>query len=135
MINAQNYIANIGGKQMIIAGKPNTSTTTTPSGQGIVLQSSGTNNGASYILNAQGQPMKVQGNILTQPLTSQTQTMMVGNQLMKVQSLNQLQNKGIVQTAGSMNADGRTNQPLIIGSNFKLLKVRFKLHLNCISWN
>ena len=64
MINSQNYIANIGGKPLIIAGKANTSGNNT-AGQGIVLQASNSPNG-TFILNSQGQQLKVQGNILTQ---------------------------------------------------------------------
>ncbi len=72
MVNTQNYIANIGGKSLLITGKPTTTTgNSAGSGnsnnqQGIVLQASGTPNGTSYILGSQGQPLKVQGNIITQ---------------------------------------------------------------------
>lgn len=66
MINSQNYIANIGGKPLIISGKANASgNNNTGGGQGIVLQASNSTNG-TFILNSQGQPLKVQGNILTQ---------------------------------------------------------------------
>lgn len=66
MINSQNYIANIGGKPLIIAGKPNASgNSLNTGGQGIVLQTSNSPNG-TFILNSQGQQLKVQGNILTQ---------------------------------------------------------------------
>lgn len=64
MINSQNYIANIGGKPLIIAGKPTSSNSNSVGGQGIVLQSNAQN--GTIILNSQGQPLKVQGNILTQ---------------------------------------------------------------------
>lgn len=65
MLSTQNYIANIGGKQMLITGKP--PVTTGGTNQGIMLQTSGASNGSNtFILNSQGQPMKVQGNILTQ---------------------------------------------------------------------
>ena len=64
MLSTQNYIANIGGKQMLITGKPSVAGGTN---QGIMLQTSGASNGSNtFILNSQGQPMKVQGNILTQ---------------------------------------------------------------------
>lgn len=75
MLNTQNYIANIGGKSLLITGKPtatvtsnNPSVSGTSSGnQGIVLQTTGgTPNGTSYILGSQGQTLKVQGNIITQ---------------------------------------------------------------------
>lgn len=70
MINSQNYIANIGGKPLIIANKTNaTGGTTNAGGQGLVLQASNSPNG-TFILNSQGQQLKVQGNILTQ-VTSQ----------------------------------------------------------------
>lgn len=70
MINSQNYIANIGGKPLIIANKTNAAGgTTNAGGQGLVLQASNSPNG-TFILNSQGQQLKVQGNILTQ-VTSQ----------------------------------------------------------------
>lgn len=70
MINPQNYIANIGGKPMIIAGKSNTSgTANTTGGQGLVLQTGNASNGGAFILNSQGQQLKVQGNILNQVCT------------------------------------------------------------------
>lgn len=67
MVNSQNYqFANIGGKPLIIANKGNaTASNTTASGQGLVLQASNAHNG-TFILNSQGQQLKVQGNILTQ---------------------------------------------------------------------
>lgn len=66
MINSQNYIANIGGKPLIIANKTNASGgNVTSSGQGLVLQANNSPNG-TFILNSQGQQLKVQGNILTQ---------------------------------------------------------------------
>lgn len=67
MINSQNYITNLGGKPVIIAGKANsTATSNTAAGQGLVLQSTGSNPNGTIILNSQGQQLKVQGNILTQ---------------------------------------------------------------------
>lgn len=45
MINQQNYIANIGGKPMIIAGK--------------ALQSGNAANGGAFILNSQDQQLKI----------------------------------------------------------------------------
>lgn len=67
MINSQNYqFANIGGKPLIIANKSNaTGSNNTTGGQGLVLQASNAANG-TFILNSQGQQLKVQGNILTQ---------------------------------------------------------------------
>lgn len=66
MINSQNYIANIGGKPLIIAGKANASGNgNATGGQGLVLQANSSPNGA-FILNSQGQQLKVQGNLLTQ---------------------------------------------------------------------
>lgn len=64
MLNSQNYIANIGGKPLIISNKANATGGNNTTG-GLVLQASNSPNG-SFILNSQGQPMKVQGNILTQ---------------------------------------------------------------------
>lgn len=66
MINSQNYLANFGGKPLIIAGKPNASgSASTSGGQGLVLQTGNTQNG-TFILNSQGQQLKVQGNLMTQ---------------------------------------------------------------------
>jgi hypothetical protein len=67
MINSQNYqFANIGGKPLIIANKANaTGNNNATGGQGLVLQASNASNG-TFILNSQGQQLKVQGNILTQ---------------------------------------------------------------------
>lgn len=65
MLSTQNYIANIGGKQMLITGKPPVAGG--GANQGIMLQTTTASNGSNtFILNSQGQPMKVQGNILTQ---------------------------------------------------------------------
>lgn len=70
MINSQNYIANFGGKPVIIAGKSNASgSSNNVGGQGLVLQANNTQNGA-FILNSQGQQLKVQGNLLTQVVSS-----------------------------------------------------------------
>jgi hypothetical protein len=59
-------------------------------------------------------------------MTSQPQTVMLGNQIVKVQSLNQIQQK--IHTQG--NSGGNTNQegqrPIILGSAIKLMKVRLK---------
>lgn len=65
MINSQNYIANIGGKPLIISNKSNATGGNTSGGQGIVMQASNSPNG-TFILNSQGQQLKVQGNILSQ---------------------------------------------------------------------
>lgn len=68
MINSQNYqFANIGGKPLIIANKANatTSNNNATSGQGLVLQASNAPNG-TFILNSQGQQLKVQGNVIAQ---------------------------------------------------------------------
>lgn len=67
MINSQNYqFANIGGKPLIITNKTNaTGGNNSSGGQGLVLQASNSSNG-TFILNSQGQQLKVQGNILTQ---------------------------------------------------------------------
>lgn len=65
MISPQNYITNLAGKPLIITGKSNASGITS-GGQSIVLQAGGSSNGTSFILNSQGQPLKVQGSFLTQ---------------------------------------------------------------------
>jgi hypothetical protein len=62
MINSQNYITNIGGKPLIIAGKSNATGSTNATGgsnQNIVIQTSNAGNG-TIILNSQGQQLKVQ---------------------------------------------------------------------------
>ena len=71
MINSQNYqFSNIGGKPLIIANKANTiNNNIANSGQGLVLQAGNTSNG-TFILNSQGQQLKVQGNVITQVMTN-----------------------------------------------------------------
>ncbi|CRK96918.1 CLUMA_CG010308, isoform A [Clunio marinus] len=127
MINSPNYIANIGGKPLIIANKANTSTSGNTNSQGgLMLQTNNASNGA-FILNSQGQPLKVQGNILTQgninqPNTSQPQTVMLGNQIVKVQSLQQIQQKVNNQTSSTTTNAVDGQRPIILGSTIKVLK-------------
>lgn len=61
-------------------------------------------------------------NMLNQPMTSQPQTVMLGNQIVKVQSLNQMQHKiNPNVSVGNTSHDGQ--RPLILGSTIKVLKV------------
>lgn len=62
--------------------------------------------------------------MLNQPTSSQPQTVMLGNQIVKVQSLNQMQQKLNIQGNASgthSNQDGQ--RPIILGSTIKVLKV------------
>lgn len=86
MINSQNYIANIGGKPLIIAGKSNATGNTT-GGQGLVLQATNSPNG-TFILNSQGQQLKVQGNILTQVNKNTAMSLSISRTRNKKNSLN-----------------------------------------------
>jgi hypothetical protein len=60
-------------------------------------------------------------NLLNQPMTSQPQTVMLGNQIVKVQSLNQMQHKTLPSGVSSVQ-DGQ-QRPIILGSTIKVLKV------------
>lgn len=57
-----------------------------------------------------------------QPMTSQPQTVMLGNQIVKVQSLNQMQQK--INSQPNANQEGQ--RPIILGSAIKLMKVSFE---------
>lgn len=62
--------------------------------------------------------------MLNQPMTSQPQTVMLGNQIVKVQSLNQMQQKVNSQvnvSGANTSQDGQ--RPIILGSTIKVLKV------------
>lgn len=101
MVNASNLnIAHIGGKPVIIASK---SATPGQSGQtqGVILQSSAGTNGANLVIG--GQTLKVQSNSLNliSPTSSNAQTVMIGNQFVKVQQQTQAQvQQGQTQQAG-----------------------------------
>lgn len=63
--------------------------------------------------------------MLNQPMNSQPQTVMLGNQIVKVQSLNQLQQKVNNQpNVSSANTNQEGQRPIILGSTIKVLKVR-----------
>lgn len=65
-------------------------------------------------------------NMLNQPMTSQPQTVMLGNQIVKVQSLSQMQQKINSQVNVSGTNTGQDGQrPIILGSTIKVLKVVF----------
>ncbi|CAG9803955.1 unnamed protein product [Chironomus riparius] len=151
MLNSQGYITNLGtktgGVPIIIAGKSTNQASTNQTGQGIVLQANSSQNN-TFILNSNQTTLKMQGNIISQP----QQTVVLGNQVLKVQSLNQMQaqkqstssaksntetvvlatNSGKNQTINnpsSPNQDGKqmsvtnsSGQQIILGSTLKVLK-------------
>jgi len=90
MVNASNLnIAHIGGKPVIIASK---ATPGQQGGQSIVLQGTPNANGGTNLVIG-GQTLKVQGNVINQTNASgqQTQTVMIGNQAVKVHTQGILQ--------------------------------------------
>jgi urease beta subunit len=63
-------------------------------------------------------------------MTSQPQTVMLGNQIVKVQSLNQIQQKVNSQpNASGSNVNQEGQRPIILGSAIKLMKVSLVLKL------
>jgi hypothetical protein len=58
-----------------------------------------------------------------QPVTSQPQTVMLGNQIVKVHSLNQIQSKVNSQAGTSETSTQEGQRPIILGSAIKLMKV------------
>lgn len=94
MVNASNLnVAQFAGKPIIIASKTTKTATGTAQQQNVIWQQQGTStsNNTNYVIS--GQPgLKVQNNVLShfeQP-TSQTQTVMFGNQMVRLQSPNQI---------------------------------------------
>ncbi|XP_059610747.1 uncharacterized protein LOC132257735 [Phlebotomus argentipes] len=106
MVNASNLnIAHIGGKPVIIASKsaaPGQSGQT----QGVILQSSAGTNGANLVIG--GQTLKVQSNSLNliSPTSSNAQTVMIGNQFVKVQGQQQSQSSADSSANNSVSASG-----------------------------
>lgn len=108
MVNASNLnVAQFAGKPIIIASKTTKSATGTAQQQNVIWQQQGTStsNNTNYVIS--GQPgLKVQNNVLShfeQP-TSQTQTVMFGNQMVRLQSPNQIN----VSNSLAGNTSGRT---------------------------
>lgn len=106
MVNASNLnVAQFAGKPIIIASK--TAKPGTTQQQNVIWQQQGTSaaNSTNYVIS--GQPgLKVQNNVLShfeQP-TSQTQTVMFGNQVVRLQSPNQI----AVTNSLAGNSSGRT---------------------------
>lgn len=63
-------------------------------------------------------------NMINQPMTSHPQTVVLGNQIVKVQSMNQMQQKLNSQPGASGATASQDGQrPLILGSTIKVLKV------------
>jgi hypothetical protein len=62
-----------------------------------------------------------------QPVTSQPQTVMLGNQIVKVHSVNQIQPKANSQAGTSDTSTQEGQRPIILGSAIKLMKVSFTL--------
>ncbi|GAB0097619.1 hypothetical protein DMENIID0001_132790 [Sergentomyia squamirostris] len=106
MVNASNLnIAHIGGKPVIIASKAATPGQTGQT-QSVILQSSAGTNGANLVIG--GQTLKVQGNSLNLISPNSSNAVMIGNQLVKVQSQAQQQSQVQVQevAAGGSGASG-----------------------------
>ena len=59
--------------------------------------------------------------MMNQTVTSQPQTVMLGNQIVKVQSINPQKLNNV--TVSNANQDGQ--RPIILGSTIKVLKVSF----------
>lgn len=126
MVNASNLnLAHIGGKPVIITSKP-TSGQVQQSGQSVIIQA-GQSNGTNFVIG--GQTLKMQGNviqnILNQNNSGQTQTVMVGNQLVKVQS----QQQNSVSVNSSVNSlhtaiPNTTTKTVMLGSSGQTIKLQ-----------
>lgn len=128
MVNASNLnIAQFAGKPIIIASKTATGNVTpqqqqqqnAPRQQNVIWQQQGTStsNNTNYVISGQ-QGLKVQNNVLShfeQP-TSQTQTVMFGNQMVRLQSPNQIS----VANNLSGNSGGRT---VMLGTSGQTIRV------------
>lgn len=94
MVNASNLnVSQFAGKPIIIASKTTKTGTGTAQQQNVIWQqqSTSTSNNTNYVISGQS-GLKVQNNVLShfeQP-TSQTQTVMFGNQMVRLQSPNQI---------------------------------------------
>lgn len=127
MVNASNLnLAHIGGKPVIITSKP-TAGQVQQQGQSVIIQA-GQSNGTNFVIG--GQTLKMQGNvmqnILNQNNSGQThQTVMVGNQLVKVQS--QQQNSVSVNSnVNSINTviPNTTTKTVMLGSSGQTIKLQ-----------
>lgn len=94
MVNASNLnVAQFAGKPIIIASKTTKTATGTTPQQNVIWQQQGTStsNNTNYVISGQS-GLKVQNNVLShfEQTTSQTQTVMFGNQMVRLQSPNQI---------------------------------------------
>ncbi|KAG4066801.1 hypothetical protein HA402_012868 [Bradysia odoriphaga] len=128
MVNASNLnVAQFAGKPIIIASK--TAKTGTTQQQNVIWQQQGTSasNSTNYVIS--GQPgLKVQNNVLShfeQP-TSQTQTVMFGNQVVRLQSPNQI----AVTNSLAGNSSGRT---VMLGAAGQTIRVHSPAQQNQIA--
>lgn len=140
MVNASNLnIAQFAGKPIIIASKTAAGTVstqqhqqqqqqTTPR-QNVIWQQQGTSasNNANYVISGQS-GLKVQNNVLShfeQP-TSQTQTVMFGNQMVRLQSPNQ------IAVSNSL-ASGSGSRTVMLGTAGQTIRVHSPAQQNQVS--
>lgn len=130
MVNASNLnVAQFAGKPIIIASK--TTKTGTAQQQNVIWQqqSTSTANNTNYVISGQS-GLKVQNNVLShfeQP-TSQTQTVMFGNQVVRLQSPNQI----AVTNSLAGNSGSRT---VMLGTAGQTIRVHSPAQQNQIGGN
>ncbi len=130
MVNASNLnVAQFAGKPIIIASKTTKPGTTQQ--QNVIWQQQGTStsNNANYVISGQS-GLKVQNNVLShfeQP-TSQTQTVMFGNQVVRLQSPNQI----AVTNSLAGSSGGRT---VMLGTAGQTIRVHTPAQQNQIGGN
>ncbi|KAJ6636672.1 hypothetical protein Bhyg_15264 [Pseudolycoriella hygida] len=132
MVNASNLnMAQLAGKPIIIASKTTKSAAGTAQQQNVIWQQQATTtpNNTNYVIS--GQPgLKVQNNVLShfeQP-TSQTQTVMFGNQMVRLQSPSQISVAN--NLAGSSGA-----RTVMLGSAGQTIRVHSPAQSNQVGGN
>lgn len=133
MVNASNLnVAQFAGKPIIIASKTTKSLGTgTAQQQNVIWQqqaSTPTSNNTNYVISGQS-GLKVQNNVLfEQQPTSQTQTVMFGNQMVRLQSPNQI----AVTNSLSGSSAGRT---VMLGTTGQTIRVHSPAQTNQVPGN
>lgn len=130
MVNASNLnLAHIGGKPVIITSKPTSGQVQQP-GQSVIIQA-GQANGTNFVIG--GQTLKMQGNVMQNILNQNNssggqqtthQTVMVGNQLVKVQSQHPQQNNVSVNSSSGGTSHPVTAKTVMLGSSGQTIKLQ-----------
>lgn len=121
MVNASNLnITHIGGKPVLIAGKPGSNVLTGTGGQASGGSTTMAGGPTTTSLMIGGQTVKVQGN-LNLGNANQSQHVMIGNQLVKIQSGGQMTGATILKTStGNVAIGSKSGNVHAAGTTFKM---------------